>query len=73
MCVIVRSRVARGGVRPREGDRSVTPLGASYYQGRTFFVTYGKNAMSAQMLEVSLLGVGTVLRLESGAWSVAHD
>ena len=27
--------------------------------------------MSAQMLEVSLLGVGTVLRLEKDAWSMA--
>ena len=26
--------------------------------------------MSAQMLEVSLLGVGTVLRLERDAWSM---
>ena len=29
-----------------------------------------KNVMSAQMLEVSLLGVGTVLRLERDAWSM---
>ena len=29
-----------------------------------------KNAMSAQLLEVSLLGVGTVLRLERGARSM---
>ena len=33
-------------------------------------VTYGKNVMSAHMLEVSLLGVGTVLRLERDAWSM---
>ena len=31
---------------------------------------YGKRVMSAQMLEVSLLGVGTVLRLERDAWSM---
>ena len=32
------------------------------------YVIYGNNVMSAQMLEVSLLGVGTVLlRLERGA------
>ena len=31
---------------------------------------YGKNVMSARMLEVSLLGVGTVLRLERDAWSM---
>ena len=29
-----------------------------------------KNVMSAQMLEVSLLGVETVLRLERDAWSM---
>ena len=29
-----------------------------------------KNVLSAQMLEVSLLGVGTVLRLERDAWSM---
>ena len=28
--------------------------------------------MSAQMLEVSLLGVGTVLRLERDAWSMVN-
>ena len=27
--------------------------------------------MSAQLLEVSLIGVGTVLRLERDAWSMA--
>ena len=31
---------------------------------------YGKNVMNAQMLEVSLLGLGTVLRLERDAWSM---
>ena len=31
---------------------------------------YGKNVMSARMLEVSLLGVGTVLRLERDAWPI---
>ena len=29
-----------------------------------------KNVVSTQMLEVSLLGVGTVLRLERHAWSI---
>ena len=29
-----------------------------------------KNVMSAQVLEVSLLGVGTVLRLERDMWSM---
>ena len=37
---------------------------------KSFYVTYGKNVMSAQMLEVSLLGVGTMLRLERDAWSM---
>ena len=35
-----------------------------------FYVIYGSNVMSAQMLEVSLLGVGKVLRLEREAWSM---
>ena len=33
-------------------------------------VMYERSVMSAQMLEVSLLGVGTVLRLEKDAWSM---
>ena len=33
-------------------------------------VIYGKNVMSAPMWEVSLLGVGTVVRLERDAWSM---
>ena len=35
-----------------------------------FYVIYGKSVMSAQMLEVSLFGVGTVLCLERDAWSM---
>ena len=35
-----------------------------------FYVIYGEKVMSAQTLEVSLLGVGTVLRLERDAWSM---
>ena len=31
---------------------------------------YGRNVMSTSLLEVSLLGVGTVLRLERDAWSM---
>ena len=34
---------------------------------KTFLVTYGKSVMSAKMLEVSLLGVGTMLRFERDA------
>ena len=36
------------------------------------YVIYGKSVMSARMLEVSLLEVGTVLRLERDAWSMAE-
>ena len=38
--------------------------------GNSFYVVYGRSVTSAQMLEVSLLGVGTVLRLEMDAWSM---
>ena len=34
---------------------------------KSFYVIYGNNLMSAQVLEVSILGVGTVLRLETDA------
>ena len=44
----------------QDGDRISKP----------FYVIYGKSAISAQTLEVSLLGVGTVLRLERDAWSM---
>ena len=37
---------------------------------KVYYVTYGKNVMSAQMLEVSLLGAGTVPRLDRDAWSM---
>ena len=33
-------------------------------------VVYGRGVLSTSMLEVSLLGVGTVLRLERDAWSM---
>ena len=39
-------------------------------QANSFYVTYGKNVLSAQILEVSPLGVGPVLRLERNAWSI---
>ena len=35
-------------------------------------VIYGRSVMSAQMLEVSLSGVATVLRLERNAWSMVQ-
>ena len=40
--------------------------GRGYGKQFFFYVAHGKNVMSAQMLEVSLLGIGTVLRLEKG-------
>ena len=33
---------------------------------------HGKNVMSAQMMDVSTLGVGTVIRLERDAWSMVE-
>ena len=38
---------------------------------KEFDVTYERNVLSAQKLEVSLLGAGTVLHLERDAWSMA--
>ena len=35
-----------------------------------FYAIYGKTIMSTRMLDASLLGVGTVLRLEREAWSM---
>ena len=37
---------------------------------KTFLCNIWNNVMNAQLLEVSLLGVGTVLRLERDAWSM---
>ena len=34
------------------------------------FVMYGRHALSAQILEASLLGAGTALRLVGNAWSM---
>ena len=36
----------------------------------TFCITRRRNTLSARTLEVSLLGVGTVLRLERDVWSM---
>ena len=36
---------------------------------KSFYVVYGRSIISAHMLEMSLLGVETVLRLERDAWS----
>ena len=48
------------------GYRQRNRKGIRYING--FYVTYGRNAMSTELLEVSLLGVGTVLRLKRDAW-----
>ena len=37
---------------------------------KKFICNISENVMSAQMLEVSLLGVGTVFHLERDAWSM---
>ena len=35
-------------------------------------VLYGKDVTIVKLLEVSLVGVGTVCRLEGGAWSTVN-
>ena len=54
------------------GDRrwSQTAKQQGHNLSKTFLCNTGKNAMSAQMLEVSLLGGETVLPLERDAWSM---
>ena len=37
---------------------------------KTFYAIHGKNVMSAQILEMSPSGLGTVVRLERDAWSM---
>ena len=44
--------------------------GRGYDKHCSLCVKYERSVMSAQMWEVSLLGVGTVLRLERDAWSM---
>ena len=38
-----------------------------------FNLNYRRNVLSAHMLEMPLLGVGAVLRLERDAWSMAKQ
>ena len=38
-------------------------------QTSNFYVIHGRSVMNDNMLEVSLIGIGTVLRLERDAWS----
>ena len=40
--------------------------------GTMFYVMPGKKPTSARMFEVSLLGVGTGIRLERGAWPMVN-
>ena len=42
--------------------------GIRYVNG--FYVTYGRNVLSTELFEASLLGVGTVIRLKRDAWSM---
>ena len=42
------------------------------WQADFFHALCGRSVMSAQLLEVSLFGVGTVLRLERDAWSTVQ-
>ena len=44
--------------------------GRGYKVSKTFLCSVWENVMNAEMLEVSLLRVGTVLRLERDAWSM---
>ena len=44
--------------------------GRGYVKQKKDDVIYGQNVRSAKILEMSLLGVGTVLRLERDAWSM---
>ncbi|CAM9392162.1 unnamed protein product, partial [Sphacelaria rigidula] len=50
------------------GHKRRIRTGIRYVNG--FCVVSGRNVMGTEMLEVSLLGVGTVLRLERDAWSM---
>ena len=58
---------------PYEIRRSQKTKEQSDKISKTFFIKYTskyrENVMSAQMLEVSLLGVGTVLCRQMDAWS----
>ena len=65
-----------GENRRRRRRKAVSPLLSNVFWGgctpfcQIPYVIYGQNIMSAQMLEVSLFGVGPVLRLERYAWSM---
>ena len=50
---------------------AISLLRASLYRATyCMYVIDGKNVMSSKMLEVPLLGIGTVLRLKRYAWSM---
>ena len=44
-------------------------IGTGYVK-HFFCVVHGRHVLSAQMLELSLSGVETVLRVERGVWSM---
>ena len=52
------------------GERTIAILGDNISQ--TFYEICGRKVLSAQMLGMSLLGLGTVLRFERDAWSVVN-
>ena len=65
--------------RPESSEETIAILGDGWWPQTakhdgdrisSFYLVCGRSVMSAQMLEVSLLGVGTVLRLERDAWSM---
>ena len=58
-------------VQKQEED-NIVPNRKRIRLAKPFHVVYGNNAMSAQLLAMSLLGVRTVLRLERDAWSMAN-
>ena len=54
--------MAATGGRNRKGRRC--------YLVKRFYEVYGNNVLGALKLEMSLLGIGTVLRLERNVWSM---
>ena len=61
LMVVVSTRSTQLFPPPQEGDMRIA---------ESSYVVYGNNVMSALLLEVSLSGVGMVLRLERDPWSM---
>ena len=53
---------------PQTAKQEVSKINKTFLP--VYKYNYGKNVMSAEMLEMSLIGVGTMLRLERDAWSM---